>query len=101
MNATMDKISQLDANNDSTSESNINKNTADAEFTAEENQAAHFEQLQPTPKNVKTLSDTKLKNAMDQFLGNYRLCGEEVRKSVNAIMLLLSEHCTKNFCKDS
>ena len=63
------EIDIIDIDENSTSESNINQNTADAEFTAEENQAAYFKQLQPTPKIVKSLSETKLKNVMYQILG--------------------------------
>ena len=67
--------------------------TADNEYSIEEQQGAFFEQLPGQGKAVKCLSASELKNVMDEILGNYTLCSNPVKKTINAIMISLNEMC--------
>ena len=56
--------------------------TADNDYSVDEQQGAYFEQLPGQSKPVKCLSSSELKDVMDQILGNYSLCSNQVKKSM-------------------
>ena len=74
-----------------TENDSVGLKTADNDHSIDQQQGAFFEQLPGQSKAVKCLSSSELKNVMDQILGNYSMCSNQVKKTINAIMLSLNE----------
>ena len=89
-NKSEDDIDTDDDTYDSEVDSNLQQ-IADNNFTLEEKQSAFFEQVHGQNKTVRCLSSSELKNVMDEILGNYSSCSNQVKKTINAIMLSLNE----------
>ncbi len=93
---TTDNI-YIDSDDDTDFENdNFTQTTADKDSTVEEQQGAFFEQLPAPHKTVKCLSSSELKNIMDQILGNYSSCSNQVKKTINGIVLSLNEMSIPN-----
>ncbi len=87
----------VDSDDDTHFENNTcPQTTADNNFTVEEQQGAFFEQLPAPHKTVKCLSSSELKNILDQILGNYSSCSNQVKKTINGIVLSLNEMTISN-----
>ena len=89
-NEREDDVDTDDDTYDSEVDSNLQQ-IADNNFSVEEKQSAFFEQVHGQNKTVRCLSSSKLKNAIDEILGNYSSCSNRVEKTIDAIMLSLNE----------
>ena len=89
-NTNIDDINSDDESVESENDS-LGLTTADNDYSVDEQQGAYFEQLPGQSKPVKCLSSSELKDVMDQILGNYILYSNQVKKTINAIMLSLNE----------